>query len=330
MTDPARCPYCNQPLVNDDAVNHLHEAEEKLRRRLTKEANAEAKVKIEKAREAAAKKVRADAERERSKRERGLMRTIEIQQKQNEDLERRLAGLTAADQGDMSEADIADDLATAFPDDVVTREGKGGDILQDVRYRRDHELESAGTILYECKDRKNWSNAFITQIKKDGKARRTPYLLLVSKALPAKESGTCVREDVIVADPVHARHLARILRRMVIETHRAELAGKDRAGKTARLYEYLRGDEFREELAALVDAGSELAKMLQAERKDHERGWNKRQHAYDELLHNSIAIEDAIQSIIEKEGPDEEQAAATRRTAPRAGARRGARHASHV
>jgi hypothetical protein len=207
MSDPAKCPYCNQPLVNQAAVNHLHEAEKKLLRRLTREAKAEAEKKIEKAREATEKKVRAEAERERSRRERGLMRTIEIQQKQNEDLERRLAGLTAADQGDMNEADIADELATAFPDDVVTREGKGGDILQEVRYHRDGDPESAGVILYECKDRKNWSNAFITQIKKDGKTRRTPYLLLVSKALPAKESGTCVREDVIVADPVHARHM---------------------------------------------------------------------------------------------------------------------------
>ena len=90
---------------------------------------------------------------------------------------------------------------------------------------------------------------------------------------------------------------------MVIETHRAELAGQDRAAKTARLYEYLRGDEFPEQVAAVVAAGDKLTGMLQAERKDHERGWNRRQQAYDELLHGSVAIEEMSQGIIDSVAP---------------------------
>ena len=97
---------------------------------------------------------------------------------------------------------------------------------------------------------------------------------------------------------------------MVIETHRAELAGQDRAAKTARLYEYLRGDEFREQLAAVVAAGDKLTGMLQAERKDHERGWNRRQQAYDELVHDSVAIEETIQGIIESAAPQKTPKAA--------------------
>jgi len=330
MPGPSKCPYCNQPLISEAAVKHLHQSEEKLRRQLIKEANAAAKEKLEKACQAAEDKVRAEVERERSKRERGLMRTIEVQQKQNEDLERRLAGLSAADQGAFNEADIAADLAQAFPDDIVTRKGKGGDIVQDVRYHHDHEPESAGVILYECKDTKAWSNRFISQIKKDGKTRQTPYLLLVSKTLPAKESGTCVREDVIVADPVHARHMARILRRMMIETHRAELAGQDRAGKTARLYEYLRGEEFREELASVVEAGTKLTDMLQEERKRHERGWNERQHAYDDLVHNSMAIEDAIQRIIESKAPAKAGPPAKSKETRSNGRQTGSKHRVHA
>ena len=383
MVEIPTCPYCNQPLVSSHAVAHLHDVEEKLRRKLADDANAAAsrqfqeklaevererseqerglqqtieglqkqkedlegkaqeelaaaekrlRDKMERERSeqeralqqtiadlrkhsedleqrsqeelaAAEKQIRDEEAHERSKHEQGLQLTIDVLQRQNRDLERRLDGLSAPDRGAINEADIARDLTEAFPDDEITRTGKCGDIVQVVRYRTDQRLEQAGVILYECKDTKNWSNGFITQVKADGRTLHTPYLLLVSKTLPGKEKGTCVSDDVIVADPPHARHLARILRRMVIETHRAELAGQDRAAKTARLYEYLRGDEFREQLAAVVAAGNKLTDMLQAERKDHERGWNKRQQAYDELVHDSVAIEETIQGIIESAAP---------------------------
>ena len=288
MADPDKCPYCNQPLVNKAARKHLHAAEATLRREILDEVEAAAEEKAEK-----------KLEGERSKRERNLNREIEMLQQQNEDLQRRLEGLNAPQRGAINEEDITADLMDAFPEDKITREGKGGDIVHEVMYRAGQRLERAGMILYECKDTTRWNKTFITQIKSDGKTRRTPYLLIVSTALPAKEKGTCIVDDVVVADPAHARHLARIMRRMVIETHRAGLAGKDHAAKTSRLYEYLRGDEFREELNALVDAGSELNEMLQLERKDHERGWKKRERAYDDLLHNSVAIDESICRIIE-------------------------------
>ena len=120
--------------------------------------------------------------------------------------------------------------------------------------------------------------------------------------MPAKETDVCVRDDVVITDPEHVGHLARILRQVVMETHRAELAGQDRAQKTALLYEYLRGEVFRDELTALIEAGTRLTEMLQTERRAHERDWNARQRTYDELLHNSVAIDQSIRNIIESDG----------------------------
>ena len=250
----------------------------------------------------AIKKVRAELKGQQSKHERALEGTIQSLQKQNMDLERKLEKLSAPERGDLNEADIAEQLEHAFPDDEIERTGKGGgDIVQTVRCRSGNALETAGVILYECKDAKQWGNRFITQIKAGGRKLHTPYLLLVSQAMPAKEADVCVRDDVVITDPEHVRHLARILRQMVIETHRAELAGQDRNQKTALLYEYLRGEIFRGELVSLIEVGTKLTEMLQTERSAHERDWNKRQQTYDELLHNSVAIDQSIRGIIESE-----------------------------
>jgi hypothetical protein len=65
-----------------------------------------------------------------------------------------------------------------------------------------------------------------------------------------------VRDDVAVVGPEHVVYLAHVLRQMVIEAHRAGLAGRGKAAKTARLYEYLASDDFREHFGAVVEAGS--------------------------------------------------------------------------
>jgi len=303
-------------LVDETAQKHLEREQErleskietKLRRELTREANAAAKRKAEEAVEAAEKKIRDEVGREESKQRDVLQRRIDKLVKQNRELERSLDGVNAPDRGDMHEADIFERLTNAFPEDEITREGKGGDIVHVVRYSSDHEFVEAGVILYECKDTKTWKNSFVDQIKADGRRRRTPYLVLVSRALPKDVKDACVQDEVIVADSTHAPILARIVRRMVIETSRAGLAGRNRAGKTARLYEYLLGDEFREEFAAVVEAGSELSAMLEKERQGHEREWAKRKRAYDELAHNSVAIDEAIRAIIESDAPTAEAA----------------------
>ena len=79
MVEIPKCPYCNQPLVSSHAVAHLHDVEEKLRRKLADDANAAASRKLQ--------EKLAEVERERSEQERGLQQTIEGLQKQKEDLE---------------------------------------------------------------------------------------------------------------------------------------------------------------------------------------------------------------------------------------------------
>ena len=69
-----------QPAVGQhDAVEHLHEVEEKLRRKLADDANAAASRELQ--------EKLAEVERERSEQERGLQQTIEGLRKQKEDLE---------------------------------------------------------------------------------------------------------------------------------------------------------------------------------------------------------------------------------------------------
>jgi len=54
------------------------------------------------------------------------------------------------------------------------RQGEGGDIAQTVRSPDTGNGDTAGLILYECKDTLRWSKGSLDQIRQDRAAYRTP------------------------------------------------------------------------------------------------------------------------------------------------------------
>ncbi|MGH2764937.1 MAG: DUF2130 domain-containing protein [Actinomycetota bacterium] len=322
-TLPEKCPFCGQTLLNKTAAERLvrkqGEFEREVRRVVRTEAEVKAREKVRavqkeereaarlqmdemkkqlelKQREVGRLKERQAAERTRmeksirtqvgrdfAKRSRALEQSVDALQRQKEELERRVERLTAQERGEFHEVDIFERLVQGFPGDKIEKRGRGGDILHTVRHQSGGRQREAGLILYECKDTLRWSNDFITQIRKAGRSRKTPYLVLVTKAFPRGQKWVLVRNDVVIAHPAYAVYLAEVVRRMVIETDRAGLAASGHDEKTALLYEYLASDRFRQSFQAVVEAADQLSELLGSEKQAHERTWTRREHAYSDL-----------------------------------------------
>ncbi len=318
MGEMERCPFCGQPLCTEAAVEHLHQRQAEFESSLRAEAGAAARATLTKERQALnaekaalAVQVRKDVEREQAVRERQLERTVNALEQtvrklndENTKLQRRVRGGNSADIGEFGEAEIFDRLRERFSEDVVRRLHECGDILQEVRSGDAADHESAGEILYECKNTARWSNSYLDQIRTDGKTRRTPYLILVSRAFPRGKTGIFITDGVVVVDSEHAVHIAEVVRQMVVETHRAKLTTRDQATKTARLYEYLSTDAFRQPFGEIVETGTRLSELLQKERQTHERAWARREQLYGTLQRRSTEIDESIRTIIEAEPPD--------------------------
>ena len=137
---------------------------------------------------------------------------------------------------------MLDELRTAFPEDQIERPGHGhagGDILHEVYVISGSGREKAGLIVYECKNTQTWQSSFLKQAHKEGETHNTPYLVIVSRAFPKKEKTLFVENGIVVVDPARAVDLARVMRRMVVEVHRAELTADGQQAKGAELCEYL-------------------------------------------------------------------------------------------
>ena len=333
------CPWCGQELLDHEAVHHVEESEreyqhaletaakakaEQLAAELTRKKDAEVgqlrqrmaaqqeKLAQERARHAEAlreqkAKLRDDAEREATKKVRADLlkkeRLITGLKEQIDEQSRRIEHLTADERGEMNEELLLAQLQAAFPDDHIQRVGRGrtgGDILHEVRVSSGDGPVAAGLVVYECKDTQRWSNDFLEQARKEGRTHGTPYLVIVTGAFPRGEKMLCVKDGVVVVHPLRLIDLARVMRRMVEEVHRAALTSDGQDAKSAELCEYLSSVDFRQTFDALAHSSDKLAGLLGKERTWHERDWARRQTIYEDVGRKTTAIDTRIRTIIEK------------------------------
>ncbi len=297
------CPYCGQPLLNDGAVRHLHESELEAQRtieaaatakaaQLAKQmtvkqeqrvARAEARLVDERTKHAdqlrklridVRAKAEADAARAAEARVKGELRAqeraIKSFKEQIEVQQRQIEHLTSDERGEVNELTLVAELQAAFPDDRIERTGRGragGDILHHVCVPAGDRLREAGLIVYECKDTKSWSNAFLDQARREGETHGTRYLVIVTRAFPRGEKILAVRNGVVVVHPTRVVDMARIMRRMVEEVDRVGMTANGQEAKTAALYEYLTSLEFRQAFGAVAADADVLAGLLGKERE---------------------------------------------------------------
>ena len=140
------------------------------------------------------------------------------------------------------------------------------------------------------------------RVAQEAQERRTqaadPYLILVTRKLPAKERGLCVLDDIALCEPAHVVAVASIVRRWLIGAHRAQTTARGAPRKAQRLYAYLAGEVFRAEWAPILECTSDLDTKLLAERDHHERMWGKRGHLQEQLrtahLHINAKLEEEL------------------------------------
>jgi hypothetical protein len=330
---PTTCPYCRQALLNQAAMRALHSAEGRLQQDILKGARAKAK-ELAEARVSAAnaaaegrvaqwrqkfdhlkaeheeheanlraeltKDIEERLQRRGAAQLRSVTKTLEKAVADKDNLQRRLDQISAGDRGAFNEDDVTRDLKTAFADDQIERRGRGGDILHEVYYRAGVDRTSAGLIVYECKDTINWDNAFVTEARSAADQHRTPYAVIVTRTFPPKSREMLTRDGVVIVSPARLIELIRILRSGVVEIHRAGLTAQGRAQKTMALYRFLTSSDFRQRFDAIVNLDRRLKKELDTERKVHERSWERREDAYNELSQNAAAVDERIRQVIEQ------------------------------
>lgn len=226
--------------------------------------------------------------------------TIAAMQKQIEDLKRRAEQGSQQLQGEVQELELENLLRSKFPFDAIEPVPKGeygGDVLHRVVGTGG---QPGGTILWEFKRTKNWSDTWLVKLRDDQRTAKAEIAVIVSQILPKGVETFELVEGVWVTHPRAALPVAMILRQSLLEVALARQSSEGQQTKTEMVYQYLTGPRFRQRVEAIVEAFSTMQEDLDKERKAIMKQWAKREEQIERVMGATVGMYGDLQGIAGK------------------------------
>ena len=226
--------------------------------------------------------------------------TIASMQRKIEDLKRKAEQGSQQLQGEVQELELETLLSTKFPFDKIQPVPKGehgGDVLHIVIGPLG---QSCGTILWESKRTKNWSDGWLTKLRDDQRAAKAELAVIVSQTLPKGMESFDMIDGVWVTHPRAALPIAVTLRHTLIELATARQASEGQQTKMEMVYQYLTGPRFRQRVEAIVEAFSSMQDDLHKEKKAINKQWAKREEQINRVMQATVGMYGDFQGIAGK------------------------------
>jgi hypothetical protein len=214
------------------------------------------------------------------------------------DLQRKVEQGSQQLQGEVQELALEQLLEAAFPSDRIESVGKGVNGGDNVQRVQNNAGAICGSILWESKRTKNWSNTWLSKARDDQRAARTDCVVIVTEALPEGVRNFEKIEGVWVCSWSTAKALATALRFGLLEVGKARIAMQDQHEKTELVYNYLTGTEFQQRVTGVVEALISMQVDLDSEKRSTKRLWSKREKQILRAVGNLASFYGDLQGFI--------------------------------
>ena len=215
-----------------------------------------------------------------------------------DELKRKAEQGSMQTQGEVLELDLEALLKTTFPVDEiepVPKGMRGADILQKVNNRNG---QLCGTIVWETKRTKAWSDSWISKLKDDQREVKAEVAVIVTETMPKDVSSHAQIEGVWVTNFSLAGSLAEVLRTGLMQVFQAKLSAVGKNEKMAVLYNYLSGPEFRQKVEAIVETFKSMKEDLDKEKRSITKIWAQREKQIERVITNTAVMYGDLQGII--------------------------------
>ncbi|MCP4701533.1 MAG: DUF2130 domain-containing protein [Gammaproteobacteria bacterium] len=243
------------------------------------------------------KKASKDADEEARLKVAEKEETIAAMGRQIEDLKRKAEQGSQQLQGEAQELVLEEALQGLFPYDVIEPVPKGefgGDVLQRVA---SPSGKSCGTMLWESKRTKNWSDGWLQKLRGDQRTAKAEIAVLVTQTLPKGLDTFGQVDGVWVSAQRYALPLAIVLRQSLVELHNARRAQVGQESKMELVYQYLTGPKFKHRIEAIVEKFSDMRDDLHRERKFMQQQWAKRDTQLHGVIDTTVGLHGDLQGI---------------------------------
>lgn len=240
----------------------------------------------------------AKAAEEHRLRDREKDKQLDDMRKQIEDLKRKAEQGSQQTQGEVQELALEEILSSNFRFDLIEPVAKGvrgADVLQRVCSSSGKPL---GSILWESKRTKAWSDGWIQKLKDDQREAKADIGIIVSSILPKGIPHIGCVEGVWVTDFPSLVGLGTALRAGITQLAHVQDAMAGKGEKMELIYRYLSGPEFRHRVEAIVEAFVTMKNDLDSEKRGMERTWAKREKQIQRVISNTSGMYGDLQGLI--------------------------------
>jgi len=200
-------------------------------------------------------------------------------------------------QGEVLELALEELLRSSFPFDTideVAKGVKGADCVQNVK---NNVGQLCGKIIYESKRTKAFTNEWIEKLKKDMRAQQADIAVIVTETLPKDMESFGFKDGVWICRFSDVKPLSLILRDSLVKIYGAVVSQENRGDKMQLLYNYLTGNEFRQNIEAVMEGFMDLRSGIIKEKMQMEKMWKEREKQLDKVLLNTTQFYGSIKGI---------------------------------
>ena len=224
--------------------------------------------------------------------------------KQIDELKRKSEQGSQQTQGEVLELDLENILKKSFTHDniePVPKGIKGADVLHKVH---SPSGQFCGTIVWETKRTKAWSDKWIAKIKEDQRRVKGEIAVILTTVLPKDVRSFAHINGIWVTDYSSMVELATAIRMGLIEVAKTKQAAVGKKGKMEVVYNYLSGSDFKQKVEAIVETFKDMKDDLEKEKKASTKYWAKRQKQLELVIANTAGMYGDIHGIIGKSLPE--------------------------
>lgn len=200
-------------------------------------------------------------------------------------------------QGEVQELALEELLRGSFPWDVIEEVAKGVKGADCVQLVKNNMGDMCGKIIYESKRTKAFTNEWIEKLKKDMRAMQADIAVIVTETLPKDMDAFGFRDGVWICRFSDVKPLSFLLRDNLIKIYSAVVSQENKGDKMQLLYDYLTGNEFRQNIEAVMEGFVSLKDTITREKIQMEKMWKEREKQLDKVLLNTSQFYGSIKGI---------------------------------
>lgn len=189
--------------------------------------------------------------------------------------------------GEIQELELEEILAKTFPTDLVKPVPKGINGADSVLHVRTNTGAEIGTMLFESKRVKSFSDGWIDKLKQDNLQAQCNVLIIVTAVMPKDATGKFYLKNgvwICQFHPETIRQLVLALRFGLLKVF--EIAQKQKLSSTnaEKLYDFLTSDQFKSLVEHVLKGFHDLENSFQDEKKKLTTLWKLREAHLKSML----------------------------------------------